>query len=517
MTAIARPKQNEQIEKRSNKQIAIASILNIVLIVIDIASGLFFIPWFIRSLGNSNYAIYSLSISIVNLFIIDFGLDSAVNRYIAKYKAAGDKEGLDSFLSTIYKLFLILSAIIAALLIVFYFLIEKVYVGLSPQEIINLKNAYIITGFFSIIVLPCQPFNGVLNAHEEFIFLKVSTIVQKVLYVVVAILILKLTSNLMIVVLWHSSSMFILTVAKYVYMRCKTHLKANFKLKFSKTMVKEILSFTLWTTIVSIADRIVVSFSSSILGIVGNSDNIAAYSIAVTIESYAYLIGSVIGGFFIAKISRIQEEKDEKARAEKMTHLFTAVSHINAILIFLIFVGFAICGKRFLAVWLHGTYNLDSYYCALLLIVPQLVYTPTQVVYSGMVVDKKLKPLAITTIIACVVNVGLAFLLGKFFGVIGVSLAFCLCQTGKQIAFCFLYKKYLSFDHKYFFKKTYIGIAIISVITTVFGLVMNSFLPEGGMLNLFKLILCVAAFYFALLLCFGFTKQEKDLMKRFVR
>lgn len=44
----------------------------------------------IREIGMSDYGIYSLIVSFLSYFLLDFGLSEAISRFISKFRAKGD-------------------------------------------------------------------------------------------------------------------------------------------------------------------------------------------------------------------------------------------------------------------------------------------------------------------------------------------------------------------------------------------------------------------------------------------
>ena len=75
----------------TNKQIKIGAILSYLSIGINIIAGLIYTPWMVDTIGKSDYGLYTLSNSLITLFLVDFGLSSAVSRYVAKYRPKDGK------------------------------------------------------------------------------------------------------------------------------------------------------------------------------------------------------------------------------------------------------------------------------------------------------------------------------------------------------------------------------------------------------------------------------------------
>lgn len=53
----------------------------------------------IREIGMSDYGIYSLIVSFLSYFLLDFGLSEAISRFISKFRAKGDNRGIDKMFS----------------------------------------------------------------------------------------------------------------------------------------------------------------------------------------------------------------------------------------------------------------------------------------------------------------------------------------------------------------------------------------------------------------------------------
>ena len=72
-----------------NKQYLFGAFISYFAIFFNIVAGLVYIPWMVGKIGQSNYALYTLATTFISLFLVDFGLSSAV---MAKYRAEGQEE-----------------------------------------------------------------------------------------------------------------------------------------------------------------------------------------------------------------------------------------------------------------------------------------------------------------------------------------------------------------------------------------------------------------------------------------
>lgn len=172
----------------SRDQIKIGAILSYLSIGINIIAGLLYTPWMVDTIGKSDYGLYTLANSLITLFLVDFGLSSAVSRYVAKYRAEGRQDKVNNFLGAVYKLYLIIDAVIFVALLIIYFCIDSVYVKLTLAELEKFKVVYLISASFAVINFPFVTFNGILNSYEQFIPLKLADVIYRILLVALTVI-----------------------------------------------------------------------------------------------------------------------------------------------------------------------------------------------------------------------------------------------------------------------------------------------------------------------------------------
>ena len=83
---------------KTNKFIGV--VLSYTLAVVDVIVALFFIPFLLSSLGDTNYGMYKLMQSTASyLSVLDFGIGSTITRYIVKYKVKKQLDEERNFLA----------------------------------------------------------------------------------------------------------------------------------------------------------------------------------------------------------------------------------------------------------------------------------------------------------------------------------------------------------------------------------------------------------------------------------
>ena len=488
----------------SSKQIKLGAVLSYVSIGINILSGLLYTPWMINQIGQSDYGLYTLANSIITLLMVDFGLSAATARYLSKYNAEGKREEAEKFLGAVYKLYLIVDAVIMAILIVIYFRIDSIYATLTPDELSRFKVVYIISALFSVTNFPFVTFNGILNSYEKFVPLKLSEVLYRVFLVGFTILALLMGFGLYALVTVHAIVGLSVTLFKFIVIKKTVPLKVNFKHK-DKSLYKDIFGFSIWTTVSFIVQRLVFNLTPSILGMVTGAAQIAVFGIVTTIEGYSYTITTAINGMFMPRISRlVTDDKSEKA----LNKLLVDVGKFQFALNGLIIAGFAVVGRSFIDLWMGEAFR-DAYYGILLVIVPGAFFNALQIANTTIIVEGKVKLMAVVNIVTGVINVCLSYPLSKMYGVLGACVSICIAYCVRSIVLLIIYHKVLPFDILAFIKKCYVRISLPVIATMAGGFLMNMIIPDRGwFVLLFKG--AVVVFLFAVLtFAIGFNKSEK--------
>lgn len=495
-----------------NKQLKFGAVLSYFSIALNILAGLIYTPWMVAQIGQADYGLYTLANSLIGLFLMDFGLSLATSRYVAKYRAEGRQDKVDEFLGVIYKLYLLISAVILIALVIVYFLIDTIYVKLTPDELQKFKVVYIMAAAFAVVNFPFVTFNGILNAYEKFVPLKLADVIYRVLLIAGTVVTLLLGGGLYGLVAIHAAVGLLLILYKFLVIKKTVPVKPNFRHR-DWSLYKDIFGFSIWITIASLAQRLVFNITPSILGVVASSAAIAVFGIIATIEGYTYTITNAINGMFIPKISRIYTAENA---SENMMPLMLKVGRFQYALSGLIAVGFAVVGKQFITLWMDASY-IDAYAGILLVIIPGMFYNSLEIANTAMTVQKKVDLQAYINVAMGVVNVALSFVLSRYWGVLGACLSIFVAYMLRAVALMVVYHKVMKFNMVVFIKRCYVRMSIPMLITVAFGLAMNHWIADGGWIHLLMKAAMVCVVYLITMVLLGLDREEKAQIIRWLQ
>lgn len=492
-------------------QIRLGVILSYLSIAINILAGLLYTPWMVQQIGKNNYGLYTLANSLIVLFMVDFGLSAATSRFVSKYIAEGRQDKVDDFLGIVYKLYLIIDAVILIVFIVIFFFIDSIYVNLTPDEIEKFKVIYCIAAINSVISFPFVTLNGILTSYEKFIQQKLADIIHRVLTMFLTISALCLGMGLYALVTVNAISGLVTIAYKLIAIKKTTAAKVNFKYS-DKKLYKSIFMFSFWSTVSSVAQRLIFNITPTILGIVANSAAIAVFGVVTTIEQYSYLITSAINGMFMPKISQIYYNNKDADIMPLMIKVGRFQFAINGLIV----AGFATVGKSFINLWMGKDFS-DAYIGIMLVILPGLFYNPLQIANTAMIVKNKVKLQAVITLITGLTNIICSFLLSRSFGAVGACISIFIAYSIRAVLYHIIHKRVMKTNIPMFMKKCYLKMLPTVLITLLFGVGLNIFVEDGGWLILAIKVSILVFVYFVGLLILGLTKEERTKLFNKIR
>lgn len=462
--------------KRSSHQIKLGAIISYISIAANIVLGLLYTPWMLRELGKSDYGLYTLSIAFIGYFLVDFGIGNSISRFISKYLVEKRQDSINNFLGLVYKLYFVISILIAATLILLYFLLSDIFVKLSAVEIARFRTIYIITGFYSVISFPFLSLNGILIAYEEFFWLKFVDLLNRILTVTLIIIALLVGQGLYALVLINAFVGLLGIVAKILLVRKNTDIKVNLRF-YDKELLKEVFSFSIWMAVIGVAQQLLINITPMILGIVSGTTAIAIFAIGRTIQSYLWTFSNSLNGLFMPRIARYDTEENS---VEKTNDLMVRVGRIQLMLVGMMIIGFISLGQDFIFLWVGNAYK-DAYWVAVLLIAPSIITLTQEIGYTKLYVIGEVKYRAILFLLASILSAGISVAISPSFGAVGASVAiFIGLMMCHVIGMHFVYSRIAKLNMRKFYKECHLKLLVPLTLSALFGFLVKIELPLNG-------------------------------------
>lgn len=479
-------------------------------IAINIVTGLLYTPWMIHSIGRENFGLYTLAISVISLFVFDFGLSSAVTRFIAKYLAEGRQDRANNCLGLVYRLYFIITIVLFLVLVGVFFFIPQIYKELSPDEIQKFKVVYCVAALYSVISFPFIPVNGVLTAHEKFIQLKICEVAHKLIIVIAMSVCLLLGGGLYALVIVNALAGLLTILFKLYCIRKYTPQTVSLHYS-NKSEFREIVGFSSWVTVIAIAQRCIFNLAPSILGALSGSTAIAILGIAITLEGYTFTFSSAINGMFLPKVSRIIA--DGKG---DVLPLMIRVGRIMIYVVSLVVFGVIVLGKDFIHLWVGPDFK-ESYYCAVLIILPSLLQLPQDIGSQTIYAKNKVRKLSIVYMIMAVTNIVGAILLAPSLGAVGICISICIAYFVRTIGMDIIFYRDLNINVFAFFRETFIKMSMPLVLSLLIGFSCNYIIPLHSWIGLVTKGCLFVLFFCVVMYTMSMNSFEKELLTSIFR
>lgn len=496
----------------SKKQIKTGALLSYGSIAVTFLVGMFFTPWMISAIGKSQYGLYTLANSIISLCVIDFGLGSAISRYVAKYHAEHDEQAVNNLLGAIYKIYGIVSFFILLALTVWFFFIDIIYIRLTPNELHDFKVVYVIAASYAVVSFPFVSLNGILTAYEKFAQLKIADLIYRILFVLFNYIALSKGLGLYALVVCNVLAGMIAILYRLYAVFHGTSIKINFKY-WSRDLFKDIFVFSFWVTVNTLAARLIFNITPTILGALSETKEIAVFGIVTQLEGYIYTVSTAINGMFIPKISRIYSGTDKDSEIlPLMINVGRYQYSINALLI----VGFTLIGKSFIRLWLGNDYE-DAYLGVLLVTVPGVFFNSLQIGNSALVVQKKVRSQALIGIVTGLLNVILSLFLTKKYGCIGSCISIFIAYSIRSVLTVIACQRILKINVWSFVVNCFAKMSIPAIFTILVGFFALQYININGWEGIAIKAMCILCMYCLFLYLFGINKDEKKTIINWIQ
>lgn len=500
----------------NRKQIKGGIILSGISQTISVIVGLTYTPIMIRCLGQTEYGLYQLVLSLVNyLNLMNFGFNGAYIRYytIAKEKSEDAVKKINGMFLSVFYFIAFMCIAVGAFLYQNISLLGKQITG---EEYILAKKLLVIMVLNMAASFPNSLYVAYMSARSEFIIQKAANIVFNILIPLFNLPLLYRGYGSVGIV----SATLALTIVRLMFNMIYCHRELNMKIQylyFDKNIFKSLFGYTFFIFLSDIVDQLNTNVDKFLLGRILGTVSVAIYSVAFNLKNYYTQLTWIIPEMYIPEINKevISEKSDEK-----VNKTFIKVGRYNNYIVLLVLSGFILFGQKFIELWVGNEYATAYYVGVILMLCGYVPAIQTLGVNIQNAKNMHRMRSIVYFIVACV-NVMISVLLIHKWGVIGTSLGTLFAVIlGNGVFMNYYYSKYIRLDIRSFWK------AMIKWYPCVVSIVLieSLLLKYIDISSWSKLLLAIAGYtvlYVILLLKFELEPDEKKslltIAKKFLK
>lgn len=466
-------------------------------------------PIMLNMLGQKEYGLYSLSHSAVAyLSLLSFGFGSTIIRYIAKYRAQEDKKAVQEA----YGFFLALYCVLAMLVLVGGFIISQnvdsiFKKGLSVEELDKMQILVMIMTLNSALSFPVSVFSSMVTAYERYVYRKTVDMLATIGAPLANLFALFLGYKSVGMAL-AATFMQLLMLPLYAgYCYKVLNIRPIF-VRLSRSLIKELLGFSLFVFIGSIVDMLFWATDKVILGMLAGSVAVAIYNIGGTFNTMVMNLSTSISGVLTPRITGMVIKEATK---EQLTELFIKVGRLQFIIIGIIVSGFTVFGRTFITLWVGDSY-IEAYWVAVLTMFPLCIPLIQNTGLSIVMAQNKHQFRSIVYLVIAIVNVISTYLIIPYKGLIGAALCSCIAYLlGQGLIMNVYYYKVTGINIPLFWMN--IGkMAIIPGGMLIISLMVGKYVSINSWREFFSLVSLYPILYTLLMYRFALNEYEKSII-----
>lgn len=502
----------KQVMNNHKKQIALGAILSYVHIAVGAIITLLYTPFMIRTLGKSEYGLYSTVGSLcASLSLLSFGFGSSYVRFFSRFKSEGRKDEIDRLNGMFMVVFSIIGAIAFICGTYLSFNLEFVFdEGLSQLELTVAKKLMVLLTINMAISFPSSVFTSIITANERFIFQKSMVLVKQIVNPVICIPILLLGGASVSLVVCTFLVNIVIDIFNAVY--CFKVLGIHFSFtRFPKNVFKELFVYSGFIALNMVVDQINLNIDRVLLGRFCGTMSVAVYAAGYTLYNYYHSFSTSISNVFIPRIHSIWNNRDlsETEKDYQLARIFANVGKIQFCILWLVCSALIVFGQVFITLWVGVGYE-NAYYVVLLLAISAIIPLSQNTGIEIQRAKNKHQFRSLLYAVMALINLALSIYLCQLYGEVGsaagTAISFVVANT---IIMNVFYKRILHIDISMYWSKC-MRIVFATLPVLLFSLYYMRSCTVNGVLSLLIYICVYSILYIIAVFVLALSIVEKQ-------
>jgi len=383
-----------------------------------IVVSFFVSPILVHQLGNENYGIWVLIVSLTGYFtVLDFGVNSAIVRFISMYVANNETRKANEIYNTSFVFFSVVSVLVLLVASVFAYFFRDLF-GITALEQSYLYLVFMMVGIDLAFGFLCSVFLGTLRGLQE--FLKINMISISTLLLKNAVLVLFLFSGykLLALAIIQLSFNLLKYSLQYLVIRKKYTFLQVHRANYRRSMLKQIYHYSIYSFIISIALKLLFYTDSVVIGSLLTVSKITFYAIPATLMQY-------MEKFIYAAISVLTpviSSYDAMGEGAKNRNIYVLGSRYALMLSIPVLFVLYTNGMSFISLWMGPEYGRKCSNVLKILVIGYTFAFPQMIANGILKGTSKHKVFAYILIVEAIANLALSIILVRVYDIEGVAL-----------------------------------------------------------------------------------------------
>ena len=494
----------------TRREYKLGALLSYAIIALNIASGFVFTPILMRCLG-ADYNLYQgVGAFAGYVALLDFGLGTVVIRYVAKYRAEGDRAAMERFLGMVLTLYTCIGALILAIGALGYRFLGNLFPNFTPEQLVLARRLFAVLVANVTFSMLFNIFPGVLAAYERFTAARTIGLSRLLLRAGLLMWLLVSGGGALRVMLLDTALNIGSMLAYAVYAMGRLKVRVRWR-GFDRALLRDIFFFSLFIFLNMVMSEAYWNVDKTIMMRVA-LPLVIVTSTSGQIIQYFMEFSNVFSGLFLPRAVQVVARG---ADTGELTDLMIRVGRLQLMVVGLVVIGFGVAGRQFMTLWVGEALGGDVATCyaiTLMLLLSLLVPLFQSSALSILQALNKHAFRAVVLFFISLLNVVVSVFLAKAYGPFGAALgtAFSLILGNVLISNWYYHYK-IGLDIRRFFREGLRGIlpALLLIATLSCA---TLWMPQNSWGWLLVRVAVIVAVYAVVMIRVGMNAGERALL-----
>jgi O-antigen/teichoic acid export membrane protein len=388
-----------------------------VLLAVNVALGVFMMPFTLHHLGTAQYGLWMLVASMTYYFqLLDLGYGSGLVRHLADADARGETTRANQILSTFVTVYSALGIAAAAGIIVIIFAVIPHFPNLPADQVPLAQGVLALMGIRITAGFPMTVFGAVTTARQRFAMNNTVAIAVAIANAAVTYVVLSAGYGLLMLVA-STTAVGLSSYAAYAWTAHRAFPQLRIRpSSFSRNLVREVTAYSFYLFIIDIAVQIGFNLDNIVIGAVWGTSAVALYSVALRLADYQRQLCNQYNSLLFPVVVRF----DASGRSGALRGVMLDGTRIAMMLV----VGATVCvigfGRPLIVHWMGPAFEPS--------VLPLYVLAAIGVVLVGqgplgnvLLATGRHRLVAFASLGEALANLGLSLLLVRPLGIVGVA------------------------------------------------------------------------------------------------
>jgi O-antigen/teichoic acid export membrane protein len=348
---------------------------------------------------------------------LDFGVQTAVSKYIAEYEAKGDSDGCGRCASVGLAIMLTASALGILVTLVLAWQVPALFRNIPFALVRDVRISLLFVGISLSLLLATSVFSAIFLGLQRYQIPMMTGVISRILYGAVLCAAVFLHSNLIVMGAAAAAVNVFTALLQFVmWRRLASQIRVSLR-AIDTGMVRRMLEYCAVLTVWSVCMLFITGLDITIVGHYAFSE-VAYYSIATAPTNLVLLVIGAVLGPLLPATSALSVDRS----SEQMGNILLRSSRYSTIILLLTGLPLLVGGYVILHLWVGTKYALHSVEFLRILLIANIIRSLCGPYATMVVATSKQRVATISGLTEAVVNLASSVWLARHMGAMGVAL-----------------------------------------------------------------------------------------------